>query len=278
MRRAAVQRLCLQPRQQLHQRRKRVLRPVGIGRVALHALHGDVAGQRSATADLHHLAHFVRAGGFSHQAMGHPLAVEGHPVQDGNRPILALAFLVAGDGDDHRPVRGRVAHEVHRRRDEGRNPRLHVAGTAAIHEPIPDLGAEGIEPPGFGVAHRHHIGMPVEAKGPVRALLSPAGVKIGDPVAVHAGAGESRLRQEAFQKGDRSTLGRSDRRAADQLCSQFHRVYGLEGHHQFQIGACMIRSRLGRGLQPQGVWRAEVTGVRRRTRISRRWGVSRKRA
>ncbi|MPL88766.1 hypothetical protein SDC9_34793 [bioreactor metagenome] len=226
MRGAGIERRRGHLAEQVDQRMERVLRPLRIGGVALHARRLDPEGHRAAPADLHHLAHHLGAGRLAHQAHRHRLAGLGHPVEERAGAVAPRAFLVAGDREDHRALGRRLGHQIDRGGDEGRDARFHVGGAAAPEHAVMDLAAEGIMRPGRGIAHRHHVGMAVEAEG-LRPFRAPAGEEIGDAVAIDAGAGEASPAQHLFEQHERAPLARRDRGAADQIGGEFH---GVERH------------------------------------------------
>ena len=215
--------------------------------MALHAFGGEPAGHRSASADLHHLAHHVGAGGFADKAMRHPLALGRHPVEKRHGAVGGHVFLVAGDGQDHRAIGGGLAHKVHGGGGEGGDAGFHVGGAAAIHPAVDHLGTKGIAGPGGEIADRDHIGVAVEAKAFVSPFGPPAGVKIGDAAAIHAGAGKASAFQKVLQEDQRAALNRGDRGTADQVCRQGGGVNGR------RVGHGLSFRRAGFGLaQPPG--------------------------
>ena len=228
---ALIQRLCFEPREQGDQRRHRVFGAVRIGRMALHAFGREPAGHRPASADLHHLAHHIGAGGFAHKAMGHPFALGSHPVEKGDGAIGGHVFLVAGDGKDHRAIGRGLAHEINGGGGECGDAGFHVGRSPPIHPAVNHLGAKGIAGPGGEIADRHHIGMAVEAKALVGPFGPPARVKIGDAAPVHPRAGKACAFQKVLQEDQRAALNRGDRGAADQICRQGGGVNGrMAGH------------------------------------------------
>jgi len=151
-----------------HQAVHRVVGAVGIGDVALRAVHGDPGVQAAAAADLDHVAELHRAGRFAHETEIRDLLVLDHPVQHAHGAVDRVGFLIAGDQQADRAVR-KSDHRCGPRRqklchggDEGGDTALHVAGAAAVEHAVVDLGAERIMTP-VRRADRHDVGVPGEA-------------------------------------------------------------------------------------------------------------------
>ena len=226
---AHVERLGRHPTEQIDQRMQRVPGAVRIGGMALHPLGLEEEGHRATAADLHHLAHLVRAGGFPHQTDRHRLALIHHPVQKRAGAIATHPLFVSGDGQNHGTFGRRLGHQIDGRRDESGNAGLHVGGAAAPHLAAMDLGTERVMGPGRRIAHRHHIGMAVEPES-LGALVAPAREQVRDAVTVDPGAGEARGAQHPLEQLQRAALKRRDRGAADQIGAEFD---GIERHRAF---------------------------------------------
>ena len=188
----------------------------------------------------------VRTGGFADEADGHLLALGLHPVQQRGGPIDGVAFLVAGDRQHHGAVRRCRGDEIHGRRREGRDTRLHVRRAAAVHQAALDLGPEGIVLPGLAPTDRDDVGVAVEAEGLRRALRAPPRIEVGDPAAVHPRALEPRAGQHLLQQDQRAALLGRDRGAADKAGGQVDGI-GHGGGPRFGIGTWLPRPfRLGK--------------------------------
>ena len=220
--------------------------------MALHTRCLDEECHRAAPPDLHHLPHLIGAGRLAHEANTHRLARLVHPIQKRPRAVHARAFFIACDRQDQRACWRRLAHEINRGRHKRRHARFHILRAAAPNYAIDLRAGEWRMSPCAHIACRHDIRMAIEPEG-VRALVTPARKQVRDAAPIHPRAGEPRPGQKPLQQHQRPALNRRDRGAADQLCSQFHRVYGLMQHHGVQIWAPLIPNRSGRGLQPQGV-------------------------
>ena len=212
-----------------------------IGRVALHAAHGEKGIQRTAATDLHHLAHLIRAGGFAHQADGHAFVVVLHPVQQSDRAVQRVAFFVTGDGDHDRAIWWGGLNKVHSRRNKGRDARFHIGRTTPPKLAVFFLGSEGIDRPSRQIAHGHHIGMAIKAKAARMAFVTPTGEQVGDAATVDTGAGKARLGQHFFQQNKGAAFFWRDRGAADQIGGQCD---GIDCHGVFldSLGPWLTRS------------------------------------
>ena len=214
MRRAAVQPVRGEAVEQAHQPGQRVAGAFGIGGVALPAGGGQLRGQRAAAADLDRLAHMRGAGRLADEAVVHALIVGGHPVEERDGAVGGVAFLVAGDRQDHAAARRAGGDEVDGGGREGGDAGLHVGGAATVEHAVLDGRGERVVAPGGSVAGRHHVGVAVEAER--RAGRAPAGEEVGDAAAVDADGAEAASRQPPVEQRQRPRLGRGDRGAADQ--------------------------------------------------------------
>ena len=188
--------------------------------MALHPAHRDMGGHRPAPPDLHHVAHPLRAGRLAHQTDRHPFLMQSHPVEQRLRAMQPVALLIAGDGQDNRAVGWRRLHKIHRCCDKCGNTGFHVTGPPSIDHALHDLAAKRVMPPRRPIAHRHHIGMAVEAKGAVGTAPPPAGKQVCDAFAVNPVAFKTGAFQNPLQQHQRPTLDRRHRRAADQIGGQ----------------------------------------------------------
>ena len=83
----------------------RVVGEVRIGDMALLALHGHVAGERAAPADLDHVAEGVRVGRLAEDAMVEAFAARLRPGEQLDGAVDRRTFLVAGDQEADRAGR-----------------------------------------------------------------------------------------------------------------------------------------------------------------------------
>src|SRR5208283_5668997 len=87
------------------ERRQRIMRAFGIGDMPLLAAREDMAIERTAPADFHHVAERVDIGGFADDAVIETLAPLPRPVEQFHRAVDRWAFLVAGDEEGNRALR-----------------------------------------------------------------------------------------------------------------------------------------------------------------------------
>ena len=139
---------------------------LGIGRVALLAVHDHLGVDIAAPADLDLVAHRLGAGRLADQAGVQRLAARLHPVQHLDRAVDADRLLVAGDQERERAaLQAAVGLEVvERGRDEAGDAALHVGGAAPVEHAVGDLAAERRARPRALLAHRHHVGMAGKAQ------------------------------------------------------------------------------------------------------------------
>ncbi len=125
---------------------------------------------------------------------------------------------------------------------------LHVDGAAAVKPTTRDLAAERRMLPRRLVARRHHVGMAGEHEigffvaDPREQVLDRRGAGLGKR---HAVNGKSRFRQQLLQIGERPTLLRRDRPAADKIASDGD---GIGGHRRVIASAAKQSSRWCRAL------------------------------
>ena len=102
MRAALVDRLAHQRLDQRRQAMDRIVEPLGIGDMALHAAHHQVDRHAAAPADLHHVAEALGAGRLADHAGIDRLAALGQALQHLDRAVDRGPFLVAGDQEADR--------------------------------------------------------------------------------------------------------------------------------------------------------------------------------
>ena len=215
VRRALVERARGEAVEQAHEAGERVLRPVGIGGVALLAVGGEVRGQRAAAADLHGVAHALGAGRLADEAVVHALAVLGHPVEDRRGAVDAVALLVAGDGDDQAARDGGVSRTKSiAAATQAATPDFMSAAPRPQRRPSAISPRERIVAPGGGVADGHDVDVAVEAED--GTLRPPAGEEVRDAAAVGAHGAEAGAREHTGDEVDRRAGVGGDRRAADE--------------------------------------------------------------
>ena len=90
------------------ERRQRIMRALGISDMPLLAARENLAVERAATADFHHVAERVDIGGFADDAVIETLAPLPRPVEQLRRAVDRGAFLVAGDEEGNRALRDAV--------------------------------------------------------------------------------------------------------------------------------------------------------------------------
>ncbi len=205
----------------------RIVGHVRIGDVALRPLHRDPHVDRSAPADLHHIAEPGAARRLPDQAVIGNVPLGFHPLEQAPGAEHGGPFLVAGDDEaDRALLRG---PEFRGRRDEGGNGALHVGGAAADELPVPDFGGEGIDRPLRSVSGRYDVRMPGKAE--VRAARTDAREQIIDR-AVRSFAPDMApdLEAQSFQRRLEDVLrplvGRGDARAAHEPRGK---VDGIDG-------------------------------------------------
>mmetsp|Transcript_29712 Transcript_29712/g.58989 ORF Transcript_29712/g.58989 Transcript_29712/m.58989 type:complete len:401 (+) Transcript_29712:3728-4930(+) len=220
----AVQFMAGQFVHQPHHRGQRIVCTMRIGRMALRPRHGNPSRHRPTAANLHHVAHAIRAGRLSHKAHTHRLARVAHIVQQGRRTIVSVAFLITGDGQYNGPIGGRLAHKVHSRCGKGGHARFHIGGAPAIHHPVFDLCAKGGHGPVGFDPDGYHIRMPVKAKGAPMSLITPPGKKVANAAPVRPCTIKPGTTQQIMQDIQRALIRRRDRGAADQIGGQLNGV------------------------------------------------------
>ena len=187
--------------------------------MALHAMHGDAAGQRAPPPVLDDIANGFGVGRFADDRCVPALALFGRPLEQFVGTVDRGTFLVPcnqqGDRAGRLPV---LFHIGFRRRDEAGNAALHVDGTAAIHHAVLHLGGEGRQRPGGFIACRHNIR--VSGKHQMRAVAAKAGIEIVDirRIVVAEGgalAGKAELLKHLRQIVECSRRVGGNRRAAD---------------------------------------------------------------
>ena len=141
-----------------------ILRQMRIGDVALHALDGQLAGERAAAAVLDRVAQPAHRGGLADDAVVEQLAARLERRADPDGAVDREAFLVGGDEESDRSrMRGPRGDELlaghHHRGQRG----LHVGGAAAIQLAVTHVRFEGVRMPLLQRAGRHHIGVAGEA-------------------------------------------------------------------------------------------------------------------
>jgi hypothetical protein len=155
----------LERRDQPHEPGDRVVGEVGIGDVALPALRQQMAGERAAPPDLHHLPERLRVRRLAQDAVVEALAALMRPMQQFRGAVDGRAFLVARDqeADRAREIRRRVK-EGERRGHHAGEPALHVDGAAPIKMAVLDEAAEGIVAPALRIARRHNVVCPAKSR------------------------------------------------------------------------------------------------------------------
>ena len=149
-------------------RRERVHRIFGlmrIGHVALHAVHGEAARERTAATDLDGVADGLFARGFADDAIVDAFAAGVEGLDDALGAIDRGAFFVAGDQKCDRAAVARMgADEFFGGGDHGRETAFHVGRAASVEHAIADGRHEGVAAPFFEWPGRHDVGMACEAE------------------------------------------------------------------------------------------------------------------
>ena len=150
-----------------------------------------------------------------------------HPVEDRAGAVAAGSFLIPGYRQDHRAIGRRLADEIDGGGGKGRDAGFHVRRAAPPKDATLDHAAEGIARPGRRIAHRHDIGMAVEAEASRGTFRTPAGEKVGHAAPVRAVTVEPGGRKKTLQQHKRAALGRGDALAADQIGGQGDGIDGF---------------------------------------------------
>jgi hypothetical protein len=153
----------------------RVVGEVGVGDVALHAVHREPARERAAPADLDRVAERFVAGGLAHHAPVDLLAARLQHLDDAPGSVHGRPFLVAGEQEgEGAAVVGMPGQEALGGRDHGGEPALHVRGPAAVEHAVADHGLERVGLPVLARTGRDHVGVAGEAQQrPAAAVDGP---------------------------------------------------------------------------------------------------------
>ena len=143
----------------------RVVGEVRIGDVTLDAVHGELARERAAPADLDRVAERVGAAGLADHAPVDLLAARFERFHHAPRAVDRRAFLVARQQERERAavigMRGdKALAGGHHRREST----LHVGGAAAVQDAVAHDRVERIGLPFFARAGRHDVGVTGEAQ------------------------------------------------------------------------------------------------------------------
>ena len=206
--------------------------------MALAALDTERAIERTATADLDHVAKCVLARGLADDAMIEALAFFIRPAQELFRAIDGRAFLVASDEKTNRAfVRSMPGGIGASGGGEGGDSALHVGRAAPPDRAIGQFRRERIEAPASGIPHGDHIGMP--RKDEVRRPCTDAGIEIGDVRRARFRERQplrrkARLVQREREDVERAAVVRRHRAAAHQRAAKvesevLHRDFGFPG-------------------------------------------------
>ncbi len=200
-------------------------------RQALHALDGELAGQRAAPADLDHVAHRRRIGRLAEQAMVEALAAFGRPLEELHGAVHRDALLVTGDQERDRSFRRACARSevVERSRHGASDGALHVDRAAAVERVAHDLAGKGRMGPVLLGAGRHHVGVAGEHE--MRARVADARIEVFDRRGPGLGEhdamdGKARAFQDVLDQSERAALDRRDRRTAQEIAGERDRIGG----------------------------------------------------
>jgi len=150
-----------------------------IGGVSLPAGNGDGGGKTAAAANFNGVAKHGPACRFPNDAKIRNFLLFRHPFQHAGGAVDGLAFLIAGD--EQRDMAGRVRGCRH----EGGDGGFHIAGAAAVENPVLDHAGERVLFPGLWT-RGNDIGMAGETQMSAGAwafcekILDVAEGKMGD--------------------------------------------------------------------------------------------------
>ena len=135
-----------------------VTRQVRVGDVALHALDGEVAGERTTAAVLDHVATAMNRGGFTDDGVLDGFATCLKGIDHNGSAVVGGAFFIRGqqEGDGTGMVRV-LGDELFDRHHKGSQRAFHVGSATAIEFAVAFRGLEGGRCPGVEVAGRHHV-------------------------------------------------------------------------------------------------------------------------
>ena len=163
----------------------RIVGEVRVGDVALHAVHGELARQRAAAADLDHVAERIGARRLADDAPVDLLAARLEHFHDAARAVDRRAFLVAGQQERQRAgVVGMPGDEALGRSDHRGQTALHVGGAAAVQHAVAYDRLERVGLPFLARAGRYDVGMTGEAQH--RAAIAMARPEVLDRTERHA--------------------------------------------------------------------------------------------
>ncbi len=153
----------------------RVVRQMGIGDVALHPTHQQIAGDGAAPAVLHHVPHHGGRGGLADDAPADLLVTGLQGVDHPGGTVDEGPLLVGGDEEGNRPsVIRMLGHEALDRHHHGCQRALHVGGAAPVQHAILDGRLERRGVPFVQRAGGHHVCVAGEAEQwPFAAAAGP---------------------------------------------------------------------------------------------------------
>lgn len=131
--------------------------------MALHAMNGNRAGERTAPPDLDHVAKRVRVGWFTDDRCIPAFAALFCPFEQFHRAVDGRAFLIAGDEKGNAALDVAMLFDVAGNRGhETGDAAFHVHRATAIHHAVLDFCGKGRVLPVLFIAGRHDIGVACE--------------------------------------------------------------------------------------------------------------------